>query len=167
MNPAHLHLLVNHLPVIGLIIAILLLAAATLARSGALVRASLGLLVFLAFAAVAVYLTGEGAEEVVERLPDVDDAFIEGHEEAALVAAIATGALGVVSLAGLWRFRRPRTIPGRFAILLLILSLVPAALLTWTAHLGGRIRHQEARPGWSAPAGAEEAEEEVPSESAP
>lgn len=152
MNPAHLHLLLNHIPVIGVLVGVVLLAAAAATRSGPLVRAGLALFGLLGVAAVVVYLSGERAEEVIEALAGVDEALIEGHEEAALPATIATGAFGALCLLGLWLYRRPRQISRRVAIVALMASLLPAALLAWTALLGGRIRHQEARPGWTAPA---------------
>jgi uncharacterized membrane protein len=154
MSPAHLHLLLNHLPVVGTIGAVLLLAYALLRRSPELTRVSLGLFVLVALAGVAVYLTGEPAEEAVEHLSGVSESMIESHEDAALLATILLGVVGTVALAGLVAFRR-RTggIPRGFATLALLLALAPAAAMGYTANLGGQIRHTEIRAG-AAAAGA-------------
>ena len=148
MTPVHLHLLLNHLPVVGTILAMLILAYALLRRSAELTRVSLGLFVLLAVAGAVVYLTGEPAEEAVESLAGVSEAGIESHEEAALLATLLLGALGAVALVGLVAFRkRAAGIPRGFAALALLLSLGPAAAMGYTANLGGQIRHTEIRSG--------------------
>ncbi len=147
MNWAHLHLLVNHVPVIGTVIAVLLLALAVLGRSSELTRVSFGMLVVLALTAGAVYLTGEPAEEVVEDLPGVSEAVIEPHEEAAMVASLLLGAVGAIALGGLILARRGRELPARFAHVVLALAVLAAAAMGRTAFLGGHIRHTEIRAG--------------------
>lgn len=146
MSVAHLHLLLNHVPLIGIAGVALLFALALRRRSDELSRVALGVTVALALVAGAVFLTGEPAEELVEHLPGFDDALVERHEEAALLATIAFGGLGV--LAGgvlLWARRHP--LPRRTATLGLAGALALTALVGWTATLGGMIRHTEIRPG--------------------
>jgi hypothetical protein len=157
MSPVHLHLLLNHVPVIGTIVAIGLLAYAVVRRSPELVRVSLGMFVLLALAGAVVYLTGEPAEELVEGLPGVSEAILERHEEAALVATTLLGLVGAVSLGGLLAFReRAAGIPRGFAAATLLLALVPAGAMGYTANLGGQIRHTEIRPGAEAATGTAE-----------
>ena len=150
MSPAHFHLVLNHVPVIGMVIAIGLLAWAVLRRDERLVRVCLGLFAVLAVAGVAAFLTGEPAEEVVEGLAGVSESAVEQHEEAARLAMIAMGALGLLSLACLFWFRK-RLLPRQVAMLLLAAALVPAGAMAWTANLGGRIRHAEIRADRTAP----------------
>ena len=52
MNWAHLHLALNHVPVIGLPIVLLLLAWAIVRRSAELLKASFGLIILLAVVTV-------------------------------------------------------------------------------------------------------------------
>jgi hypothetical protein len=151
MSPAHLHLLLNHLPVIGTIVTIALLAWALLRRSLETTRASFGMFVVFALLGLAVYLTGEPAEHLVEDLAGVSHDAVEAHEEAALLATVLLGGLGALALGGLVAFRRAAAIPRGFAALVLALSLAPAAAMGWTANLGGKIRHPEIGPA-SAPA---------------
>jgi hypothetical protein len=145
MSPVHIHLLLNHVPVIGTFVAIALLAWAVVRRSAELTRASFGMFVVFAILGLLVYLTGEPAEHLVEDLAGVSHDAIEAHEEAALVATVLLGCLGSLALGGLVAFRRGAAIPRRFAVLVLALSLVPAAAIGWTASLGGQIRHTEIR----------------------
>lgn len=145
MNGVYLHLLLNHLPVIGTIFGLLLLLFALLRQSEEGKRIALGVFVFAALAAVPTYLTGEPAEEVAESLPGVTKAFIESHEEAALFALIAIGLTGLVSLVGLWLARRAEKLPPWMVVAPLALALIASGLLSWTANLGGQIRHTEIR----------------------
>jgi len=146
MNAAHLHLLLNHLPVMGTVIGVMLLALARARRSDELFRASLALFALLAVAAVAVYLTGDGAEDLVERLPGASKSLIEAHEEAALIATIALGIYGIAACVTLF-VGRFRALPRWTATAALVVSLIPLGLMAWTANRGGQIRHTEIRPG--------------------
>ena len=143
MNPVHIHLLLNHVPVIGTLVAIALLAWALLRRKPELTRASLAMFVVFALAGIVVYFTGEPAEHLVEDLPGVSHDAIEAHEEAALLATALLGGLGALALGGLVAFRRALSVPRGFAVLALGLSLLSATAMGWTANLGGKIRHTE------------------------
>jgi len=157
MNSAHLHLLLNHVPVLGTLSGMLLLAFAMIRRSQELTRVSLAVLVLAAVITIPVYWSGEPAEELVEHRPEVSERIIEQHEEAAEAAATALGILGALSLAGLVLFRQATGVPRRFAALTLALALVGTVLMIRTANLGGQVRHAEIRSATAgAPAGARE-----------
>jgi uncharacterized membrane protein len=151
MNPAHLHLMFNHVPVVGVMLLLPLLVWAVYRQSLELVRFALAAFVGIALAALAVYLTGEPAEEVVEHLPGVAGAAVEAHEGAALVSLGLAVALGVLGLFGLWRMRAIATVPGGLAWASLAGAVVVALSMAWTANLGGLIRHPEAARGFVAP----------------
>jgi len=145
MTWAHVHLAVNHLPVILVPVSIAMLAAAWAKSNTELRKAGLTWLVVAAVAGAAAYLTGEPAEDVVEDLPSVSKAAIEEHEEAALVAAVATGTAGLLALGALVIGRGPAPAPGWMLATTFVVALVAAALMVWTANLGGRISHPEIR----------------------
>lgn len=145
MNGAHIHLLLNHLPIIGTIFGLLLLLYALLRKSDEVKRISLAVFVFTGLAAVPTYLTGEPAEEIAEKLPGVTEALIEGHEDAAMFALIAAIATSIVALAGLFIARRDRPFPSWLALTILLLALATGGLMARTANLGGQIRHTEIR----------------------
>ena len=145
MSWAHIHLALSHVPVIGLLIVLLLLAVARLRHRTELTRISYALLVLLAGTAVVVYLTGEPAEELVESLPEFSEPLVERHEEVALIATIGMVVLGLVALVGLIRFRRPRIAPAWYGRGVLLLALLMGGVMVWTANLGGQIRHSEIR----------------------
>lgn len=146
MDAAQLHLLLNHVPVVGAIFGLGLLAWGMLRGRDAVVRAALGALVIAGVAGVATYLSGEPAEEVVEEVAGVSEALIERHEETAIWATGGAVLAGVVALAAL-AVHRGRSVSRGFATLVLALALGTSGLMGWTAHLGGQIRHPEIRRG--------------------
>jgi uncharacterized membrane protein len=155
MNWAHLHLLSNHIPVLGTVFGLLLLAWGVVRRNEVIQRAALVTFVVAALVAIPVFLTGEPSEEAVEHLAGTAEQAIEVHEDAALLALISVELLGVLAAFSLlWR----RAGTSRFAIrAALALSVVTAGLMARTANLGGKIRHAELRNG--AAAHEQEAEE--------
>ncbi|WP_456429017.1 hypothetical protein [Rhodocaloribacter sp.] len=141
MSAAHVHLLLNHVPILGILFGTLLLAFALWRKKPELVRLSLGLFVFTGLVAIVVYLTGEGAEELVEHGPGVSESLIEAHEDAALFAFIAALVLGAASLAALF----VRDLQQRLAPVVLALAVVTSGLMVWTGAQGGQINHPEIR----------------------
>lgn len=151
MDWVHVHLLLNHVPVVGTIIGLLLLLAAVVRKSDELKKASLIIFVITALVAIPVFLTGEPAEELTENLPGVSEAVAEKHEDSALLSLIAAEFLGAVSLLGLILLWRSRQTVARWVVALaLAASLATAGLMGWTANLGGQIRHTEIRADVSA-----------------
>jgi uncharacterized membrane protein len=165
MSWAHLHLALNHVPVIGIVLAILLLGAAVVRRNQELTRVSYWLVLSLAIVTLAVYLTGEPAEELVEDLAGVSEPLIESHEEAALIATVGMSLLGLVAAVGLRRRQSDAHRSAWFPMMMLILSVSVGALMAWTANLGGQIRHSEIRSAAAAVVqGSVEAAEEAKGE---
>jgi uncharacterized membrane protein len=159
MSGAHIHLLLNHIPVIGILIGFAVFALGVWRRNDSWTRLALGLFAAVALVAVATMLTGESAEEAVEKLPGVSESLIETHEDAAKLAAIGTYVLGAVSLTALvWVRRRP--LPRALTVAMLPVGLLVTGLMAYTANLGGQIRHTEIRSAAVGVAeGAEDAED--------
>jgi len=127
-------------PVIGTFLVILLFGAAVVRGSGELLRASYGLIILLAVTSLAVYFTGEPAEKLIEHLAGFSEPLVERHEEAALIATIGISIVGLLSVAGL-----TLRVGNWYPRAVFLLTLVVAALMGWTANLGGQIRHSEIR----------------------
>ena len=145
MNWAHVHLMINHFPVIGVLGAILLLVYALIRKSEEVKMVSFGLFVLIALITIAVFLSGHGAEDVVDKLPGVTEAEIGRHEEMADIALVLMEGLGAMALVGLFLLRRSGSIPMWLVLIVLVASLVTAAIVGLTANLGGQIRHTEIR----------------------
>ena len=144
MSIVHLHLLLNHVPVVGTLFSLVLFAAAILLRETVSTRFALGFSATIAVVAVAVYFTGGPAEKVVEKLAGVTERAIEQHEEAAKLSTIAMSTFGALSLAALLIFHNGK-MPRWVGAAGLAGTVVLSALMGWTANLGGRIRHTEIR----------------------
>jgi uncharacterized membrane protein len=144
MSLVHLHLILNHVPVVGALFALFLFAAAIFLRETVTTRLALVFSAAIALVAVAVYFTGEPAEEAIENLAGISERVIEQHEEAAALSTIAMGAFGALAFAALVIFRK-RQMPRWVGAAGLAGTIVLTALMGWTANLGGQIRHSEIR----------------------
>jgi uncharacterized membrane protein len=107
---------------------------------------TLGLLALFGAASLAVFLTGEPAEELAEKLPGFSESIAHAHEEVAELATVVTVGVGVLALAALVAFRR-RALPRWVTVGGLLLALVAGGLMGYTGYLGGQIRHTEVRAG--------------------
>jgi uncharacterized membrane protein len=143
MSPAHIHLLITHLPIFGALIGSLVLAYAIIIKSNDTKIAAYGVLVLSTFGARIAYLTGEGAEEVVEEIPGVVESTIETHENFALIALIGLLILGLLSVIGLIAIVNKSTYGRKIAIVVLITAIISFGLVAITGYLGGEIRHTE------------------------
>lgn len=146
MDATHAHLLVNHAPIIGTFLAVVLLAWGLLRRSHDVVRAALVLAAVLGPVTWAAVESGEGAEEQQERAAWFSEPIVSEHEEqgeAALVGSLVFAGLAVV---GLWLGRGGRESPRWRLGVVLLAGLVAFALLARTGLSGGVIRHEEVRP---------------------
>ena len=137
MNLAHLHLLLNHLPTVGLGIALGLLLASLLKKSEDLQQASFVGFFLLGLLAIPAYLTGSAAQFVIQDQTAVSQQVIAAHRDAALLALIVMEITGFVAWIALWRFR-PWHQTG-----VLVLATVTFGLMASAANIGGHIRHQE------------------------
>ena len=143
MNAAHAHLLLNHIPVIGAILGLIVLMWGYYRRNADVRIAAMLLFVIVALLSIPAYLTGEPAEHMINKLPGVDRKLIHEHEEAAEFAIWIMEALGAASLAGLYFAWREKAVPRWLNITILVLGLATAAAMARTSNLGGVIRHPE------------------------
>jgi uncharacterized membrane protein len=156
VNLAHLHLLLNHFPTIGLGIAVGLHVAALLKKSQDLKQASFVGFYLLGLVAIPAYLTGGAAQVVLQDQPGVSQDVMAAHQDAALLALIVMEIMGFVAWAALWRFRRWHEAG------VLVLAIVTFGLMASAANIGGHIRHPEIlaqgmaapAPGWPRTAAA-------------
>ena len=139
----HVHLLLNHFPILGVTFGLLMLVAALILRSADLRRASLAIFILTAAAAGLAYFTGEESEEALQGVAGFTQATILRHDDAAWYSLMMSIVLGVVALAGLWRFRAPAAPPRWFTATALTLAIATSGLMVWTGWIGGQIRHLE------------------------
>lgn len=153
LNAAHIHLLLNHVPILGFAFGLLLLVWGWYRGSDEVVRAALGLFLLVGLASVLVFFSGGGAEEVVEDLAGVSHDAIEAHEETGELAMLVSVVMGVLSGAGFFVFR-VRSVPGWLKVAALAGGAIAFGLLSYAGFQGGQIHHEEVRPQGAAVAQA-------------
>jgi len=145
MNLAHLHLLLNHFPTIGMMVGLVVLIMAIAAKSDDLKRASLVIFFFIALLSIPTFATGTAAQLALARTPEVSTAMIQTHETAALVALGVMELTGALAWLALWQYRRLSRLPQATLMAVLLLGLATFGLMTRAANIGGEIRHPEIR----------------------
>jgi len=145
MNAAHVHLVLNHLPIAGIGFAIPLLLLGWMLGREDFSRAGFLLVVLAGIATIPVFLSGESAADVVKRLPGVSEAVIERHEDAAGFTIGAVGATAIVAAVGLAGKFLKKNLLRIFLPVTLLLCVVSTVALAWTNNLGGQIQHSEIR----------------------
>jgi uncharacterized membrane protein len=142
-NSAHLHLLTNHFPVIGLIIIFLVLLYGVFRKNNEIIRLSMILTVIIALITILTYTSGEKAGQLIEGQEGVNEDMIEVHEEAAEFAFIAMEVLGGLAIVGLFLFKGAESKRWIIGLVYMLLMLGVIGIMAQTAHLGGQIRHPE------------------------
>jgi uncharacterized membrane protein len=147
INFAHLHLLLNHFPVIGTIIGFCLFVLSLVGNNEDLRRAGLLIFAGLALLTIPTFVSGFGAQSDITGRPGVSDALMERHEGAAMLSFWFMEITGALALVALWqshRFSRPSR---RNISAVLCFSLITVVLMARTGNTGGDIRHPEVRAG--------------------
>lgn len=147
MNQAHLHLLFNHLPILGTLFGLLILVSGYFVKSNAVKRTALGIFMLSALCTIPAFLTGEGAEEMVESLPGVTENLIETHADMADIFLWVVGALGLFSLATFYADLKAQKIAPVLYGITLAVAIGTMALAQQVGATGGKIRHTEIRNG--------------------
>lgn len=145
MNDAHWHLVVNHLPIIFPLVGVIILVTGFISKSEAVKRTAFMIFIVGAMASIVAMSTGEGAEEVVEKISGVTKKFIHEHEEFAETFSILSYALGAMSLIGLWASFQRKKFSNTLAIIILVFAFVVLFFGKETGTTGGEIRHTEIR----------------------
>jgi uncharacterized membrane protein len=143
MNGAHLHLILSHIPIVGAGFTILLMIFALARKSKELKRTALWFAVITGITALAAYLTGDYAEDIVKKIPGITEAIIEPHENWALYYLLSLLFIALFALAGLFLSRASATVLHKFTVIIFVLSLLATLLAVKTALTGGKIRHTE------------------------
>ena len=147
MNATHFHLLINHIPILGSFFGLALLAAGAVSHGGRLwlTRAAFAFFIVVGATAIPANLSGEEAEDQVEKIAGVTHHAIHEHEEAAEAAWVVASILGAVSL-GAWLLQQRNHRLQRPALLAVwALAMLTAGLMARTGYEGGLIRRPELR----------------------
>lgn len=145
MNDAHLHMVVNHFPIVGTIVAIGILIAGLLNKNQSIINTAYVLFIIGAVFGILSMNTGEGAEELVEDMPGIGWKIIHEHEELAEKMALLLDVLGILSLVGFYFQYKNNLKQKLVSYLLLVLSIASLFVIQKVGTSGGEIRHTEIR----------------------
>ncbi|MFV8343239.1 hypothetical protein [Flavobacterium sp. XS2P39] len=145
MNDAHLHMIVNHFPIIGTILGLGILISGLILKNSTLKNTAYVLFIIAAIFAAFSMGTGEGAEELVEDMPDIGKEIIHEHEELAEKLAFLLYVLGGFSLLAL--VLNLKNNPKEKLVSFFVLGIATASLflIQKVGTSGGEIRHTEIR----------------------
>jgi len=144
MDYIYIHLLLNHIPILGGVFGIILFLVGFFRKNQSLINAGLVSLVIITLVTIPAYLSGEEAEELVEGMAGTSEFYLEEHEEwseVALWVMVTTGILSLVSLL-MSSFHNIRRWLHYLVILASIASII---LMVVVGNYGGKIRHSELR----------------------
>lgn len=156
MNPIHIHLAFNHLPIIIPGIALLLLVGGWVWKSALLRRTALGLYLIAAITAAAASATGDEAEHLAEKIQGIEEQYIEEHEEAAETFTKFSIGLAVLASLGIWASWKEKKWAESVQLVLVAATIFNLYLAQQTGTTGGEIRHPEIRKGAVLPASHED-----------
>ena len=143
MNTAHLHLMFNHIPMVGLGFAILFNFIAIIWKSPELRKLSCWFYILVAATSVLAIFTGDGAGEIIRTYPGISNDAIENHENWGYIFFYGLIAVGILAIAALWFSRKREGLMKKFNISMLILALLVSILAFQAGRTGGLIRHPE------------------------
>lgn len=142
-NAAHWHLVLNHLPVIGMLFGVIAILLSFMSSHIAVKRLALGLVLLAGLFSIPASRSGENAEEFLENQPGFSESIAHDHEEAAEaanVAALVTAGLALLVL--IWSIRVNK-LSNVLVVIVLLAGFVSLGLMGRAANLGGKIKHPE------------------------
>ena len=145
MNDAHLHMVVNHFPIIGTIFGLGILITGIVMKNNVIKNVAYVLFCISAIFGFASMFTGEGAEEIAENLPSVTDQIIHEHEEMAEKLALVLYVLAGISLVGLYLNFKKHAKANLVSYFAFVVALVAVFFGKQTGTTGGEVRHTEIR----------------------
>ncbi|GCE23395.1 hypothetical protein [Dictyobacter kobayashii] len=145
MNMAHIHLLVNHFPIIGSIFISIMFLIALVFKNVFLQKVSLWFLVVVALFTAVAYLSGDGARNVLESVTHVPDSMVHDHESMARIGLILMFFAGAISLFGVVFYSHKPTLPRYLQITVMAILVVSVIVFIYVGYLGGQISHPEIR----------------------
>lgn len=156
MNDAHLHMVVNHFPIIGSIFGLGILLTGIILKNNSVKNTAYVLFIVAAVFAAFSMGTGEGAEEMVEDMPNIGKEIIHEHEEIAEKLALLLYLLAAVSLTGLILNLKNHSKSKLISFIALIVAIGAVYISTLVGTSGGEIRHTEIREDSTVSAGSNE-----------
>jgi uncharacterized membrane protein len=141
MDQTHLHLITNHLAIIGTLFAGIVLLIGLLSNTVQTRVAAFILMLISSIGGYITFKTGHEAEETVEHIKGISESIIEQHEEFAEKALWLIILLFIASIVGIYAGKKNLLSEKKISWFILIICFVSFAVFAWTGYLGGQIMH--------------------------
>jgi uncharacterized membrane protein len=138
---AYLHLLSNHVPILGSLFGVLLLVVALVKPNLNTTLSAYLILILGGIGGFVAYFTGEPTEESIEHVAGISHKLIHVHEEMAENALIFVFLLTAAAVVGLWAERAQWNSAKKIERFTLVVGIIAFILFAFTGYLGGHIRH--------------------------
>jgi uncharacterized membrane protein len=167
MNAAHQHLVINHFPIIALILGVLVLLIGILSKSSVTRRVGLLLFLIAGTTAMVAMSTGEGAEEIIEhaapancceggkcspemmkKVEEQTHHMIHEHEEKAEAMMPFMWGIIALSLIALFLEWKKKSMALIASITVLLVGMIATYFARQVGTSGGEISHPEIRKGY-------------------
>jgi uncharacterized membrane protein len=145
MNGAHLHMVVNHIPIMGTIFGLGILITGLVKNNNTVKNIAYVLFIIAAVFAAISSSTGEMAEDLVKDIPSVGKKIIDEHAHFAGLLTLTLYVLGVTSAAGIFLNLRKNNRTKTIASLAILLGIIGVFFIFQAGKSGGDIRHTEFR----------------------
>jgi uncharacterized membrane protein len=142
---SHIHIILNHFPTVGFVLALVFYVAGLLMKNTVMTRASLAVFVICAILGVPTYVTGAASMWALTGIPGISRAVINAHRDMALLSLFGPAFTGVAAWIELWRFRHLGRFSSRSLYLVLAFAIITLGVMAETGHRGGQINHPEIR----------------------
>lgn len=145
MDWVYFHMVINHFPIVGVIIGTILLAAGMIFKNRGVEISGLGTVLFAALTAIVAYMSGDPAADVVRGFPDVVKSLVSRHENIATIGMylmVPAGLMAASSLFSIWKKDKSISL---LIILTLVFSLISSGTMLYIGKTGAQIRHSEFR----------------------
>jgi uncharacterized membrane protein len=144
---SHVHMILNHFPTVGWVMALTFYIIALVADNDGLKRASLAVFVMLAIVGVPTYVTGAAAmwALTVPPMPGISKAVINAHRDFALWTLFGFAFTGVAAWIQIWRYRYISRFSNTSLYVVLAFAIITLGIMAETGHRGGQINHPEIR----------------------
>lgn len=144
MDPVYIHLLINHIPILGSLFALILLAYGLFFNNESIGRAALIANMVITLVTVPAYYSGEEAEDKIEEMSGFSEKYLEEHEEMAepaFTVMLVTGSLSLLTL--LVSFTKYEKFRKIMLSLTFVAGIITFGMMAAVGFYGGKIKHNE------------------------
>ncbi len=144
---SHVHMILNHFPTVGFVIALCFYLAALVLNNDVMKRGSLVVFAICGILGVPTYVTGAASmwalTDPANPIPEISKALINEHRDMALLTLFGLAFTGGGAWIELWQYRHLGRFNNRALYLVLIFAIITLGIMAETGHRGGQINHPE------------------------